>query len=458
MILMIEAGIISLSIFYLFYTNKKNYKKSWICPLCAIENFWDDCSSCKKEIKTLAAGLGDCGCEQYTESDCKNCEFNPCHFLDKQMYRISKKSVFILSTITILIIALCVFLPKVWQIGVLSLVTAILLIEVLALKNLLKKHGLTAFLFSLQNFKISDNIWYDHPYLSYALKPNRNIGRFHINSLGGRGPDPIDDSRGRILCMGGSTTFDAAHDFKDTWPGLLQDKAGTAYQVINGGNMGATTADTLAHFASNYQDLKADYLVIYHGTNDLEASYANNFRSDYSHRRKTIGDMPYPFFKRLPNFLNYCASFVLWRYKLVGSQGNLYSGYSRPATWNFKDGPFGFETFERNIRSLHALARINSTKVILSSFLYHKDWAVIKYGQDFADAWEYGINEHNKILKKLASEFDDIIFSDLSSYQTGVKTHIDFCHLTKFGNDIIAEEISQKIQNEEKANAILSAS
>jgi hypothetical protein len=86
----------------------------------------------------------------------------------------------------------------------------------------------------------------DHPYLPYLALPGRH-GGMDFNSLGDRGPEPDrPKKRIRLLCFGGSTTFDMAHTLELTWPGMLQTRLGPRYEVINAAQNGATTADTVA--------------------------------------------------------------------------------------------------------------------------------------------------------------------------------------------------------------------
>ncbi len=243
----------------------------------------------------------------------------------------------------------------------------------------------------------------DHPYLPYiALKSTDGSREFHFHSFGGRGKEPeYPKTKIRIVTYGGSTTYDGMHKWAKTWPGYLQQFLGTEqYEVINMAQNGATTADTLVNLSLLGIDLNPDFVLVYDATNDLESSYSINFRPDYSHRRRNIGKIPYPLFDRLPRWLEYSSMFVALRHLLIGRY-NLSMLYTRPeATYDFKNGPFGLETFRRNLRSINAVAKANNAKLILGTFQFYKPFAVKMQGPEFADAWEKGLNLENEIIRE----------------------------------------------------------
>ncbi|MEC7724501.1 MAG: SGNH/GDSL hydrolase family protein, partial [Planctomycetota bacterium] len=118
-----------------------------------------------------------------------------------------------------------------------------------------------------------------HRHLGYALSPNYQAGTNRHNALGYRGEEiAVEKPAGmtRIVCIGGSTTYGyGVDDFRFTVPGLLQyglREAGKEVEVVNAGCPGWSTFETLLNFESRVLDLSPDYVVFYHGINDVLAS------------------------------------------------------------------------------------------------------------------------------------------------------------------------------------------
>ena len=118
-----------------------------------------------------------------------------------------------------------------------------------------------------------------HRHLGYSLTPDYRAGANRHNSLGFRGEEfTIEKPEGvaRIVCCGGSTTYGyGTDDFRLTVPSMLQyglREAGKDVEVINAGCPGWTTFETLLNFESRVLDLSPDFVVFYHGVNDVLAS------------------------------------------------------------------------------------------------------------------------------------------------------------------------------------------
>ena len=313
----------------------------------------------------------------------------------------------------------------------------------------LLKFGQTPHAWGDEHFKTSTLLMPDHPYLPYLPTPGRN-GVVEFNSLGDRGPEPETPKRRvRVLCFGGSTTFDQAHAWDETWPGVLQAMLGRdRYEVINAAQNGGTTADTLVNLALLHLDLAPDYVLAYEGTNDLESSYARGFRPDYAHRRKDIERCPYPFFERLPRWLDYSSFYVLTRRALAGDRGDLWSLYTRAgSTYDFEHGPFGLETFRRNLLSINALCKTVGATLVLGTFQYYRPWAQQHNGIEFADAWQRGLDRENDIIRALPAADRNIRVAEVArSFTPGEKEMTDFCHLTAEGNRKIAAAFLEAIR------------
>ncbi len=287
----------------------------------------------------------------------------------------------------------------------------------------------------------------DHPYLPYiARKGAYDILRF--NSLGDRGPEPESPKRRiRLVCYGGSTTFDAAHSDEETWPGMLQAMLGTGrHEVINAAQNGATSADTLVNFALLHADLRPDFLLVLDGINDLESSYQTGFRSDYSHRRRKIPDFPFPFLDSLPRWLDRSALWVQFRFSLTGDQRDLHELYTIHGEFDFERGPFGLEAFRRNLLSLDALAAAHGAKLVLGTPPFYRakadklQWALEAPGIPFGAPWQKGIDAENRVIRELARTRKNVRLAEVAgSFIPSERTMTDFCHLNADGNRKVAE-------------------
>lgn len=339
----------------------------------------------------------------------------------------------------------------------LAALASLLLFEALAYGLFYLVKGMTPHALAARDFYPYEHHYMtDHPYLPYIAKPGR-YGDMSFNSLGDRGPEPDRPKRRvRIVCYGGSTTFDASHVWDETWPGYLQHLLGAEkYEVINAAQNGATSADTLVNLALTHIDLKPDYVLVYQGNNDLESSFGEGFKSDYSHKRRTIGQISNPLFDALPRWLDYEPVTVAVRSAFTRPTGNLWNLYTRPGVkTNLKDGPFGLEVFRRNIRSIHALSKEYGAKVVLGTFVYYEPWAKKNMYTGFAEGWRRGISLHNSITREMASGDPSIRLAEIAGSFTPTLAHmLDFCHLTQAGNKLVAKSFYEAIRRFENLPA-----
>lgn len=301
-------------------------------------------------------------------------------------------------------------------------------------------HGEFPHAYGLRTFKVMRMTVTDHPYLPYFR--TSGLGQIRLNSVGDRGPEPEEPKRRlRIICFGGSTTFDQEHAWDYTWPGQLQGMLGAdTFEVLNAAHNGDTTAETLVKLSMIHGDLQPDLVLVYHGTNDLEASYARGFRSDYAHRRRDVSPTPYPVFDRLPRWLDYSAGFVATRAYLVGYRGSMWRLYTRPEKGlDLKNGPFGLPTFERNLGAIDAMAQLAGARVILGTFQYYQPWAESNMGAEWTAAWRRGIDAQNAIIRDLAVREENIHLADVARAFVPTPDHmLDLCHLTPRGNREVA--------------------
>lgn len=224
-----------------------------------------------------------------------------------------------------------------------------------------------------------------HPYLVGAPKPGwaslpKQKQASH-NSFGLRGAEiALKKPAGvrRIVCLGGSSTYgNGPQSDGATWPARLQvllnqRRPEVPVEVINGGAPSWSTFESLINLAFRMVEFEPDLVIVYHATNDAAPALWPNPTFDNSHFRAVWPVVrPSP----LEKVFEHSMTYLIWRkYGTdyldkradLGFYGirNYEANYEDP----FGDGPFprrGFQNFERNLRSIVALARAHGARVLI---------------------------------------------------------------------------------------------
>ncbi len=222
-----------------------------------------------------------------------------------------------------------------------------------------------------------------HPYLNTAPREGARVEAFgkqaSFNSLGYRSPDrPLAKPPGvlRLLCSGGSTTFDilAATD-EDTWPWLLESELrlrGIEIEVWNAGFPGWTSLENLLSLAIRDGDLHPDLILVYQGINDLQPASSQPFDRQYETGHADLARRALGF--ELPPLRWHQRSLLLERARdLIMAPGNPWErmrpatphpATPHPATPLSGISAPAVEVFERNLRSFQALARMHGARLL----------------------------------------------------------------------------------------------
>jgi len=223
-----------------------------------------------------------------------------------------------------------------------------------------------------------------HPYIGYTLTPGFSRPLLHHNALGFRGPEISEAKRPgtmRVFCLGDSSTygFSISRD-EATWPARLQlylssnAKPGR-FEVINAGAPGYSSFESLSMLEYRGLDLQPDVVVVYLGFNDLRASTWPRVAPDNSHFRKSWGLPEKPLIATLELsetfllarwfFTDYESKAVeLARFVIVPEDGDqLTHGLQAPKEQ-------GYVNFQRNLRSIVAVARSEGARVLLVTQAY----------------------------------------------------------------------------------------
>jgi lysophospholipase L1-like esterase len=221
-----------------------------------------------------------------------------------------------------------------------------------------------------------------HPYLVVTGRPAATLeaaGKIvHFNARGQRAtnvrdlPLPKPPGVSRIVCEGGSTTFDLlAPDDASSWPARLGALLAPRADVANAGSPGWTSLESLISLEIRDVDLAPDVVVVFAGINDLQPAGHVPFAPDYSAGHAEIlprvtGVAPVPM--RLVSRL----VFVEWlrgRLKPLDREETA-EGYTPSYEW--KGGPKrddipaeAVAVYERNLRSTAAVARAHGARTVL---------------------------------------------------------------------------------------------
>lgn len=170
-----------------------------------------------------------------------------------------------------------------------------------------------------------------------------------------------------IMTLGGSTT-EFADDEGKGWQGRLEKLLpptinGKKTVVLNMGRQWYTTQHILMNFALNLRYLKADMIILMQSVNDflVNADFAYishaSFRGDYGHFYGPVNR-------------------IIDRKGLLAFIGDMVAGL-----WNYKPREIvstdrfpGLASYERNIRTILELAKLDNSKVVLMSepFLFKR--------------------------------------------------------------------------------------
>jgi len=250
------------------------------------------------------------------------------------------------------------------------------------------------------------------PYLNYGFKPSWTrpptkvrSREAHTNSLGYRGPEvqqPKPAGRYRIMCLGGSTTYDDGVNDDETYPVRLQQflreaRPGLDIEVINAGVNSYTTAENLANLSLRLLDLQPDAIVLYEGINDWRPRTYPDFDSAYFHYRKV-----------------WDGSARHWE----TGEGEMAGGINPLIQYNSPPGQdtaanaraAGHAAFERNLVSMTGIAKAHGVSVVMVSNTLDEANPYLRDDPAFLA----GIREHNDVIRKVCEEHGTL-FVDLDA-------------------------------------------
>ena len=291
-----------------------------------------------------------------------------------------------------------------------------------------------------------------HPFLPYAPRPNDRrtltlyrpeTGRaystaYRLNSLGFRGPDlPFEKPAGvkRIVCLGGSTTFDGFTE-AETWPARLEARLrsrGYNVEVINLGVDMAASPTSLVNLTFVGLEYRPDLVISYDGVNDATlVGYAGQL-PDYRNVYGKFDDSYRPWQASVPRRLLEHSYLVTWvTFRLDRGRSDLGSQVMKvgelPASPDSLDG---VRLFERNLKLMRAVSREYGAKFLAAT----AHWAR-------PDGKVRALND--ELRRFYAAEEIDYVDLD-AQLPPGQELHTDAAHWTREGIEAVAAALETKI-------------
>lgn len=336
-------------------------------------------------------------------------------------------------------------LPTIARVGLMTLLTLVVL-EFgfrLYITNFGSEIDRARYLYSGEEIRARSGLFQELPFVIYTMGIDNN-------ALGYRGalvdvPKPAGVYR--IVAIGGSTTFGAGMDWQFAYPAQLQtvlheDFGYTHVEVVNAGVLGYTTWNSLVNFEFRILELDPDLIIIYHATNDAFTRHTPH--ECYAPDNRYLGLNPRGGVWRQQ--LDDPGPSALYRFIAINT--GLMSDPTELGTQFVSvpcaagDEPFDEDAaiaqnpptyFERNIRSMIAIAHANDVDVLLSSWVYHDTGAHPNW-------WRTAIVEHNAVIANLADEMDTYYYDLVAEFPVNPDVWLeDDAHLNRDGTHLQAE-------------------
>jgi len=305
-----------------------------------------------------------------------------------------------------------------------------------------------------------------HQYIGYY--PNANHPQH--NAQGFRGDEievPKPMGTFRIVMLGGSTTYsDGVDDNADTFTVRLQahlrEVGYTQVEVVNAGASSYSSFESLAMLHYRVLDLDPDLVMVYHGINDIHPRLVwppEAYRGDNAgHRIDPSLNVPFPALWEYSNVLRVAAISAGLTDPFSALERTLYRT-SLTSYWvEFErqqlDGtyPSGIfeETsamemldanppiyFERNLRSMTAIANANGFDIVLVTFIHSPEFP--DEPRVASDEYIRAYAEGNAVVRRVALETDAALFDFAEVMPTDAVYFTDGRHFTAEGNRYRAE-------------------
>jgi len=314
------------------------------------------------------------------------------------------------------------------------------------------------------------------PHLFLITSPNENTTAVvhsksaEINSLGYRSPERSllnPSNHYRILCSGGSTTFDLHAPNNDaTWPSLLEGHLSTdetGLEVWNGGYLGWSSAENIISLSLRDLDLGPDLIILFQGINDLRPLSHTPFDRQYERGQ---GDLQLFTSQPEPPTLYQRSVLVDQLNRMIYGEPKFINRY-KPDSYSPPEidsiPADAFDTFKRNIKTFVGIAKSIDAEVILvpqilrlrqsqreHDLYYFKEWLPSLESKRVPVEME----RLNDTLRVLASENHLLLFDAPNDVLWTDADFADPMHFSAAGSRKFSKYLAHKIKETEALSSI----
>ena len=310
-----------------------------------------------------------------------------------------------------------------------------------------------------------------HPLLVVTGRPDAVLEvagkRVVFNARGQRGtnvlnlPMPKPPGRFRIVCAGGSTTFDLlAENNEATWAARLGRALETRnVDVANAGFPGWTSLESLLSLEIRDLELGPDLVVLYSGVNDLQPAGHEPFASDYSAGHfeilpRVTGAAPVPV--RLVSRSIVLES-LLDRLRPGRPEG--VEGFAPAYAWT--GGPkkddipaAAVAVYERNLLSTIGVASAHGAKVVLVPQVLRVRRGHEARDTEWIEGWcpgltvagaRRGLERYNDVMRKLARDGRALLVEPFPDAAPADEEFADPCHFSPEGSERFASRLADVV-------------
>ncbi|HUM03283.1 MAG TPA: SGNH/GDSL hydrolase family protein [Thermoanaerobaculia bacterium] len=310
-----------------------------------------------------------------------------------------------------------------------------------------------------------------HPVLVVTGRPDavlRAAGKEVVfNARGQRGtnllnlPVPKPAGRFRIVCEGGSTTFDLlAENNAATWAARLgRALEARNVDVANAGFPGWTSLESLLSLEIRDVELGPDLVLVYSGVNDLQPAGHEPFASDYSAGHLEIlprvtGAAPVPVRLVARSLL---LESLLDRLRPGRPEG--VEGFAPAYAWT--GGPkkddipaAAVAVYERNLLSTIGVATARGAKVMLVPQVLRVRRGHEARDTEWIEGWcpgltvagsRRGLERYNDVMRKLAREGRALLFEPFETAVPPDEDLADPCHFSPEGSERFARRLADVV-------------
>jgi len=325
-----------------------------------------------------------------------------------------------------------------------------------ARKVYVKPHPYVPFIYK-SHFKTGENLVSHYPLhkgkFTYSKLITNNMG-FANGPNGNR--DVIQSKPKdlyRINCLGASTTgnYISQNNQNYSYPLELEKILHESYdfkiEVNNFGQGAYNSADILIRFILDIIETSPDLIIIYHGYNDIQTYLTPNFRSDYSHAKRNLGENYWKFEigEKIPSLPFHFINFIIEKWFPIGVRNSLTEFTTKGDIDLSIDPNQGLQVYRRNLEYLIEVCQSKGIKVVLSTYAHflHEDIKDSELHRKYREI----IHKENKIMKELSEKHKLTIVDNANLIPAEEKYFLDSVHFTPEGMKLLAKNIAISLKS-----------